>query len=176
MKPFFWIDLEMTGLDETVHKIIEVAVIITDTELKPVDSYHEVVFQPQEVLDQMDDWCKKTHGKTGLTKAVPNGKPIKEVEKDLIHIASRHFAADERIVICGNSVANDQKFIQKYLPDFDRLLHYRLIDVSSFKEVYRTKYGLEFKKKNTHRALDDIQESIKELEYYLSFVKHEPTT
>ncbi len=173
MKNFFWVDLEMTGLDENVDQILEVAVVVTDSELKPLEQYHRIVFQPPEVLESMNDWCKKTHGESGLTKAVATGTPLATVEKDLLDLTERHFGGGrkERIVLCGNSVGNDRRFIDKYMPELAKRLHYRLIDVSSFKEIYRERYGLSFQKQNSHRAVDDILESIKELEFYLSFVK-----
>ena len=174
-KPLFWVDLEMTGLDENAHRIIEVAVIITDVEFKVLEEYHRVVFQPPEVLAAMDDWCKKTHGASGLTAAIPQGTPLAEVEKDLVAIVERHYRKDERVVLTGNSVGNDKRFLDKYLPDLAKRLHYRLIDVSSFKEIFRDRYGFEFRKKSgNHRALDDIRESIEELKGYLAHVKIDP--
>lgn len=173
-KRLFWVDLEMTGLDEKRDHILEVAVLITDPQLKTLDQYHSVVFQPPEILALMDDWCKNTHGKSGLTADVPNGKPLREVEKDLIALANKHYPdGKERIVLCGNSVGNDKRFIDAYWTEFAKKLHYRLVDVSSFKEVYRTRYGLQYRKseEGKHRALDDIVQSVKELEYYLSFIK-----
>ena len=171
MKPLFWIDLEMTGLDEVSDKILEVAVIITDINLKHLEQYHRVVFQPQEVVDAMNDWCKKTHGDSGLTAAIPTGTPLETVEKELLELIGRHYGGKDRVVLAGNSVGNDKRFIDRYMPDFAKRLHYRLIDISSFKEIYREKYNLSFAKQNSHRAVDDIVESIKELEYYLSFIK-----
>jgi oligoribonuclease len=171
MKPLFWIDLEMTGLDESVDTILEVAVIVTDLELKPLEQYHRVVFQPPEVLERMNDWCKRTHGESGLTAAVPGGLPLADVEKELLVLLNRHYGPSERVVLVGNSVGNDKRFVDRYMPELARRLHYRLIDVSSFKEIFREKYGLSFAKKNSHRALDDILESIHELEFYLSFVR-----
>ncbi|MBC7693654.1 MAG: oligoribonuclease [Methylotenera sp.] len=171
MKPLFWIDLEMTGLDEVSDKILEVAVIITDINLKHLEQYHRVVFQPQEVVDGMNDWCKKTHGDSGLTAAIPTGTPLETVEKELLELIGRHYGGKDRVVLAGNSVGNDKRFIDRYMPDFAKRLHYRLIDISSFKEIYREKYNLSFAKQNSHRAVDDIVESIKELEYYLSFIK-----
>lgn len=170
-KPLFWIDLEMTGLDEKTDHILEVAVVITDIELKPLEQYHSVVFQPPEVLASMNDWCKDHHGRSGLTAEVSKGKPLLEVEKDLIALGKRHFKADDRIVLVGNSVGNDRRFIDQYWPEFAKGLHYRLIDVSSYKEIFRERYGLKFEKKNTHRAVEDILESIRELDFYLSYVK-----
>lgn len=170
-KHLFWIDLEMTGLDEQKDHILEVAVMITDLDFHAVAEYDQVVYQTKEVLENMNDWCKEHHGKSGLTAAVPTGKPLADVEKDLIELAKKYFKPDERIVLVGNSVGNDRRFIDRYFPEFAKHLHYRLLDVSSFKEIYREKYGIKFEKKNAHRALGDIQESVAELKHYLSFVK-----
>jgi len=170
-KRLLWVDLEMTGLDDLKDSILEVAAIVTDVELKPLEEYHRVVFQPPEVLENMNDWCKKTHGESGLTAAIPQGTPLPQVEKELLELISRHFSEKERPVLCGNSIGNDRRFIDRYTPELARRLHYRMIDVSSFKEVFRDRYQIEFKKKNSHRAVDDILESIRELEHYLSYVK-----
>jgi oligoribonuclease len=174
-KALFWIDLEMTGLDDEKDSILEVAVVVTNLEFKTLEQYHRVVFQPPEVVAKMNDWCKKTHGESGLTALIPTGTPIKEVERELIELTKRHFGPQERIVLVGNSVGNDRRFIDRYLPDFAKRLHYRLIDVSSYKEIFRDKYQVAFEKKNAHRAVDDIFESIRELELYLSYVKVPPS-
>ena len=171
MKNLLWIDLEMTGLDENVDSILEVAIIITDLDFKPRETYHRIVFQPPEVLEKMNDWCKKTHGESGLTLAVANGTPLATVEKEILELLSRHFSSKDRIVLAGNSVGNDRRFVDNHLPEFAKRLHYRLVDVSSFKEIFREKYGLNFEKKNKHRATGDIEESIRELSFYLSYVK-----
>jgi oligoribonuclease len=172
--PFFWIDLEMTGLDDLKDSILEVAAVVTDLEFKTIEEFDRVVYQPPEVLEKMDDWCKKTHGASGLTEKVKTGAPLAEVETELLALLDRHFPKKEdKAVLCGNSVGNDRRFIDRYLPAFAKRLHYRLIDVSSFKEVFRQKYGIKFDKKNKHRALDDIHESIAELKAYLSYVKKE---
>lgn len=170
-KPFFWIDLEMTGLDDAVDSIIEVAVVITDSQLTPLETLHRVVFQPQEVLERMNDWCKKTHGESGLTAAIPGGTPLSQVEDELLQLIQRHYAPQDRVVLVGNSVGNDKRFIDRYMPSVAKRLHYRVIDVSSFKEVFRERYDLQYPKKNAHRAIDDIHESIQELNYYLSFIQ-----
>jgi len=175
-KRFLWVDLEMTGLNEQEDHILEVAAVITDLELKPIEEFHRVVFQSQSILDAMNDWCKKTHGESGLTAAVPQGTPLKEVERELLTFIDRHFSAKDRPVLCGNSIGNDRRFIDRYCPELAKRLHYRMIDVSSFKEIFRDKYGIEFKKRNSHRAVEDILESIRELEHYLSFVKIPPST
>jgi oligoribonuclease len=179
MKKLFWVDLEMTGLNEVTDVILEVAVIITDLDFKPLEEFHRVVFQPADVMERMDQWCKKTHGESGLTQLVPNGTPIHVVEDELLALAARHFPAafkkdfakKDGIVLVGNSVDNDRRFILKDMPRFSSHLHYRIIDVSSFKEIFRDKFQVEFKKKNAHRAVDDIHESIRELSTYLSYVR-----
>ena len=170
-KHLFWVDLEMTGLDETRDHILEIAVAITDLELKIVHEYQKVVYQSQEIIDGMNDWCKENHGRSGLTAEIPSGTPLDEVEKQVIALCDQFFKKDDRIVIVGNSIGNDRRFIDKYMPHFSKRLHYRMIDVSSFKEIYRERYGVKFEKKNAHRALGDIRESVRELEHYLSFVK-----
>lgn len=169
-QPLFWVDLEMTGLDEKADSILEVAIVITDIDFKPLEEYHRIVFQPQAVLEKMNDWCKKTHGDSGLTAAVPNGTPLSQVEKEVLALIEKHYKSSDRVVLAGNSVGNDKRFIDAYLPEVAKRLHYRLIDVSSFKEIFREKYGLNFGKGNKHRAIDDIHESIKELSFYLSYV------
>lgn len=171
MKTFFWIDLEMTGLDDAKDVILEVAIIVTDLDFKPLETYNEAVFQPQQALDGMDDWCKKTHGDSGLTEKVKKGKPLQKVEEDLLAIIKRHFPTDERVVLCGNSVGNDKRFVDKYMPELAKKLHYRILDVSSFKVVFKNKYKIKFEKKKSHKALEDITESINELKTYLSYVK-----
>ena len=160
----------MTGLDAVNDVIIEVAVVVTDINFKTLEEYHQVVHQPQEKLDGMDDWCKKTHGDSGLSAAVPTGKPLEKVEDELLDLIKRHYDTNDRVIIAGNSVGNDKMFIDRTMPRFSKKLHYRIIDISSFKEVFKSKYKIEFKKKNSHRALDDIYESIRELECYLSHV------
>lgn len=170
-KPFFWIDLEMTGLDDVADSILEVAIVITNSELKPLESLHRVVFQPPEVVEKMNDWCKKTHSESGLTAAIPSGTPLPIVEQEVLQLINRHYSSQDRVILVGNSVGNDKRFIDRYMLDVAKRLHYRVIDVSSFKEVFREKYDIQFQKKNAHRAVDDIHESIRELEYYLSFFK-----
>lgn len=169
MKKMFWVDLEMTGLDEHKDGILEVAVIITDLEFNELETYHRIVYQPAELLETMDEWCKKTHGKSGLSAQVPHGTPLQTVEKELLELAARHFVS-EKIVLCGNSVGNDKRFLDKYTPELAKRIHYRIVDVTSFKEVFRSKYNLVVQKGESHRALDDVRESIGELKRYLAYV------
>lgn len=164
----FWIDLEMTGLDVATDRIIEVAVIITDARLKVLDEYCEAIQTEPKHLAEMSDWCKKTHGESGLVKRIEtHGLELKKVERDLIEIVQKHFKKDQKIVLCGNSVGNDQRFLIRQMPNFASHLHYRIIDVSSFKEIFRVLYQIKYHKQSRHRALDDIKDSIQELRYYL---------
>ncbi len=161
---YLWIDLEMTGLDVEKERIIEVGAIITDTDLNEISSYHSIVKQPQNFLEGMDEWNTKHHGESGLTKKVPDGKSQNEMEVELITWCKKHF--DEPIIIAGNSIGQDRLFLEKYLKDFFKLLHYRQLDVTAFKLAFAPK-GIEFKKKNSHRAIDDIKESIAEFKFFM---------
>lgn len=176
MKKLLWVDLEMTGLNLQTDVILELAAVVTDLDLNTVEQIHYIVRQPQSVLDKMDDWCTKTHGASGLTALVPNGTPLEEVENHLLHLIQRHFKKDERVVLTGNSVGNDRDFILKHMPKVASRLHYRLIDISSWKEIFRDRYGIEVKKANHHRAIDDIFESIKELQTYMGYINLTPKT
>ncbi|MEZ4704567.1 MAG: oligoribonuclease [Bdellovibrionota bacterium] len=171
---FFWIDLEMTGLDPVSDHILEVAVIITNQDFQTKDQFHAIVYQPQEILDQMNEWCVDTHTKSGLVDAIPNGQALQEVEQNLIEFCKPYFPKNN-IILCGNSVHQDRKFIDVHMLEFAKRLHYRIIDISAFKEIFAVKYGKKFEKKEAHRAIDDIEESIAELNYYLSFVHVENT-
>jgi oligoribonuclease len=174
IKKLLWVDLEMTGLDEKSDEILEVAAIITDYELKEIARKHYVVQHPQSVLDNMNDWCKKHHGESGLTALVPTGTPPDQVESEMVAWVQEHFGkkqGKDGAVLAGNSIHNDRRFIDARMPKFAATLHYRMVDVSSFKEVFRERYGVKYDKKNAHRAIDDLHESIAELAHYLSFVK-----
>lgn len=172
MTKMFWLDMEMTGLDVEKEVPIEIAVIICDVELKELETYHAIIKQPKEYLDQMDDWNREHHGASGLTAAVPYGKSPAEVERELTQLIDRHFQG-EPAVLCGNSIGQDRLFINRYFPALAKKLHYRMLDVTSWKVVYQSMLGIRFEKKNSHRAIDDIRESISELQHYLSFLKKE---
>lgn len=173
-RKLLWVDLEMTGLDEKKDKILELAAIVTDYDLNEISSKHYVVYQPLDVLENMNDWCKENHGRSGLTKLVMTGTPQEKVEDELVEWVEEHFGkkhGKEGAVLAGNSIHNDRRFIDAHLPKFAKQLHYRMVDVSSFKEVFRERWGLKYDKKNAHRAIGDLHESIAELKHYLSFVK-----
>lgn len=173
---YFWVDMEMSGLDVAACRVLEVAAIVTDGDFQPLESYEAVVYQPPEVLAAMDAWCQENHGKSGLTAAVAGGKPEALVEQELLGLISRHFRDEEKPILCGNSIGQDRKFIDAYMPTLSRRLHYRMLDVTSFKIVFSGKFGLEYQKKGSHRALGDTLESIAELQHYLSFLPPPPST
>jgi oligoribonuclease len=164
-----WIDLEMTGLNPEVDSIVELAVLVTTLDLTIVGSMEKVIYQPQSVLENMDPWCKEHHGKSGLTAKIPMGEALAKVEDDLCHLITRHFRTPA--ILAGNSISHDRKFIDKYLPKVSALLHYRMLDISSFKLIFDGLYQIKFKKKKNHRALDDIHESLAELKHYLYYIR-----
>ncbi len=173
MTKMLWLDMEMTGLDVEREVPIEVAAIICDLEFNEVETFHAVIRQPQEFLDRMDQWNTEHHAASGLTLAVASGREPAIVERDLIQFVDRHFQG-ESAVLCGNSISQDRLFINKYFPSFARRLHYRMLDVTAWKVIFQSLYKTKFEKKNTHRAIDDIRESIGELRFYLKHVSPKP--
>lgn len=171
-----WIDLEMTGLDPDKDLILEVAVEITDFNLKTIASYESRVKQPRDKLVKL--FASNTFYSQDFTEnrdefldKLDEGKSSADVEKDLIKLVNQHFSR-EPAIIAGNSIYNDRKFISKYWPELDLKLHYRMLDVSSFKVFMQGKYDVDYPKNDTHRAYEDIQASIAELEYYLDWFKN----
>lgn len=165
-----WLDMEMTGLDVEKEVPIEVACIVTDWQFQTLTHYHAIIRQPQEYLDRMDPWNTQHHRESGLTDQVPHGKSPGAVEQELCQLVSLHFGQD-RVILAGNSIGQDRLFINKYFPQLASMLHYRMLDVSAWKIVYNSHFGLKFSKKQAHRALDDVQESIDELKFYLQYIK-----
>jgi oligoribonuclease len=177
MDKLFWIDMEMSGLDVEKEVIIEVAALVTDFDFQIIDSYEAVVKQPQHYIDNMDDWNRKHHGESGLIERIPNGKAPELVEDNLCELVLKYFPCidkDTRPVIAGNSIANDRVFIDRYFKKLSPLLHYRMLDVTSWKVIFNKKFKLYYEKHNAHRALDDILESIDELKFYCTHLKVEP--
>lgn len=166
-----WVDLEMTGLDVEKEVIIEVAAIVTDLHLGVIsEPYHAVVKQPQEYLDNMDAWNKDHHGRSGLLSLIPDGKDPKVVEKELKDYIDYYFNK-EPAILSGNSISQDRKFIEKYMPEVGYLLHYRMLDVTAWKVLMENRFNVKHQKKDVHRATDDIMESIAELKLYVKKVK-----
>ncbi len=167
-----WLDMEMSGLDVNKEAIIEVACIVTDMNFRELDTFETVVKQPQNYLDNMDAWNKETHTKSGLAAKVASGMDPDMVEAKLIDLINKHFPHSltdpkKRPLLAGNSIMQDRLFIDKYFLKLSARLHYRMIDVSSWKVIVNNKFNIEYKKQNAHRALDDIRESIGELRFYL---------
>ena len=165
-----WIDLEMTGLDPEAHKIIEIATIVTDSELNilaegPVLAIH----QPESELDKMDDWCTNTHTGSGLVERIRQSSVTEEQAVAQTIEFLEKWVPRGKSPICGNSIGQDRRFLYKHMPELEEYFHYRYIDVSTLKELTR-RWKPEvldgFSKKGSHLALDDIRESIAELKYY----------
>lgn len=166
-----WVDLEMTGLDPQRHRIIEIGAEITDFDFKSLASYEAIVFQPDEVLADANDWTKQQITTNGLgNKVRAEGRPETDVVRELVQLIHEQFKG-EPAVLAGNSIHQDRAFIRKWWPEVDGLLHYRMLDVSSWKVLMQAKYGVPFQKQEAHRALGDIRESIAELEFYLAWFK-----
>lgn len=164
-----WVDLEMTGLDAQNDVILEVAAEVTDFNFTTVASYEAVIFQNDDALDQANEWAKEQHAKSGLTERVrTQGRPESQVVTEFVDFINEQFNG-EPAILAGNSIHNDRLFIRRWWPEVEALLHYRMLDVSAWKVLMQPKYGAMFEKKEVHRAFDDIQASIAELQYYLSF-------
>jgi oligoribonuclease len=167
-----WLDMEMTGLDPDKERIIEIATILTDGNLTELGTGPElVIHQDDPVLAAMDDWNKSHHGASGLVDRV-RASTVREsdAEAQTLAFINAHVTAKERPVLAGNSIHQDRRFVRRYMPVLEKRLHYRMVDVSSVKELARRWYpeivGKQPQKKETHRALDDIRESIEELRFY----------
>ena len=165
-----WIDMEMTGLQPEVNRVIEVAAVITDKELNilhegPVVAVH----QSDEVLGGMDDWNTETHTRSGLVKRVREST-IDETECERIFIETfRRFVPEGKSPMCGNTIGQDRRFMARWLPNLERYFHYRYVDVSTLKELARRwapEHVKSLPKSTRHQALSDIQESIDELRHY----------
>ena len=179
-----WLDMEMSGLDPARERILELATIVTDANLEVIALGPElVVHQADEVLAAMDAWNTEHHGASGLTDKV-RVSIVDEAaaEAQTLAFIDAHFSARDRPVLCGNSIHQDRRFIRRYMPAFDTRLHYRMVDVSTLKELARRWYPEELLampgKNDSHRALDDIQESVAELRFYRErlFVPKAPRT
>ncbi|MDR3299489.1 MAG: oligoribonuclease [Candidatus Accumulibacter sp.] len=165
-----WLDMEMTGLDPERERIIELAMIVTDSNLETVaESPVWVVHQPDSLLDAMDAWNTGTHGKSGLTARV-RASPLDEATVEAAALAfAREHAPQGISPMCGNSIGQDRRFMVRYMPALEAWFHYRNIDVSTLKELckrWNPDLAKGFKKASAHTALADVRESIEELKYY----------
>ena len=165
-----WIDLEMTGLDPEKERIIEMATIVTDSELNLVAEGPVIAIrQPDSLLDAMDEWCTRTHGESGLTRRVKESSVSeRDAEQETIEFL-KQYVAPGKSPLCGNSIGQDRRFLVKYMPELEGYFHYRNLDVSTIKELarrWRPDVLAGVKKKGSHLALDDIRDSINELRHY----------
>lgn len=169
-----WVDLEMTGLDPVKDRILEVAAIATDWDFKEIATYTAVVkVGPRLMKSRMvgEFWEKFPEVRTALQAQNADGKNGRTVENELLAFLDEHFDAGERVLLAGNSIHQDRKFIDNEWGRLSERLHYRMLDVSAWKIVFDGKYHKRFAKPEAHRALDDIRGSIEELEYYLGKAK-----
>jgi oligoribonuclease len=166
-----WIDCEMTGLDLRRDALIEIAALVTDSELNILDAGIDLVIKPtEEVVEQMSQVVRDMHTTSGLLEALPGGITLAEAEDRVLEYVRAHVPGVKKAPLCGNSIATDRSFLARDMPALDAHLHYRMIDVSSIKELARRWYPRAYfaspVKKGGHRALADITESITELRYY----------
>lgn len=169
-----WLDLEMTGLNPARDTILEIASLITDNDLNIIDFGPSlVIHQPDAQLDAMNEWNTKQHTKSGLLQAVRTSTTsLEEAETQTLHFVQQH-CPRWKAILCGNSIHQDRTFINAYMPRLADYLHYRMVDVSSIKEMLKRWYPndphLEFKKSDQHRALIDTEESVAELQHYKAY-------
>ncbi|XP_318057.4 probable oligoribonuclease [Anopheles gambiae] len=168
-----WIDLEMTGLDVEKDRILEIACIVTDSKLNIIAKGPNIIInEPDVVLAGMNSWCKDHHSKSGLIEAVKKSTySVDQAERDVLDFVKK-YCPERKCPMAGNSIYMDRLFIMKYMPTLNEYLHYRVIDVSTVKELCKrwnqNVYNSSPPKKLAHRALDDIEESINEMKYYKS--------
>ena len=167
-----WIDLEMTGLDPEKDKILEVAAIATNMSLMDMGVFKAVVKVSDKLMKERmvgEFWEKNSESRDALMEQNKKGKPIKEVEAELLKFLDQNFGKE--IYLAGNSIHQDRKFIEREMPKLNKRLHYRMLDVSAWKIYFENGLGRKFVKPENHRAFDDIKGSIEELKWYLTFLK-----
>jgi oligoribonuclease len=166
-----WIDCEMTGLNPEIDCLVEVAVVITNSELEILDAGLDLVIKPRaESWSQMNDFVRQMHTQSGLVDDIENSIELEEAEQLILDYIKKFVPNEKEAPLAGNSIGTDRMFLNRYMPNLDKYLHYRNIDVSSIKELTRRWYPRVYfqlpKKDGGHRALADILESIQELRYY----------
>jgi oligoribonuclease len=166
-----WIDCEMTGLDPAKDQIVEIACIITESDLTEIDEGVTIVIKPDdEPLAAMDEVVVKMHNESGLIHEIPHGTTVADAQTRVLEYVKTHIPESRKAPLAGSSVYVDRMFLANYMPELDAHLHYRLVDVSSIKELTKRWYPKAYyntpEKTGNHRALADIRESIAELRYY----------
>ncbi|MEZ4288433.1 MAG: oligoribonuclease [Polyangiales bacterium] len=174
-----WMDLEMTGLDPDKERIIEIAVLITDAQLNIIAEGPDlVIHQPDDLLNAMDEWNTTHHGESGLIERVRTSEVSEEDAVALVYTFLKMHVPERKAPLAGNSVHQDRRFLSKYMPDVENWLHYRNIEVSTVKELamrwYPEEHAQRPAKRGNHRAMDDIKESIEELQYYRKALFRDP--
>lgn len=171
-----WVDLEMTGLSPTDDLILEVAAIVTDWNFKEIATYQGVIKNKVSAIDKRmaknaEFWDANPDSKNGLLEQNQHGESLAKIEKELLAFIDDNFKDGTPVLLGGNSVHMDRRFIVEKWPKLDARLYYRMLDVSAWKVVFEYKFKKKFLKPDAHRALDDIRGSIIELQYYLSSLK-----
>jgi oligoribonuclease len=166
-----WIDCEMTGLDVDADELVEIAVVVTDFELRLLDPGFQIVIKPDDsAMEHMNDFVREMHSASGLLEEIPHGVSTAEAEFLALEYIQRFVPQEGKAPLAGNTIGTDRMFLAKYMPRIDHWLHYRNVDVSSIKELSRRWYPRAYihapSKGGGHRALADILESIRELGYY----------
>lgn len=178
-KNILWIDLEMTGLDPSADRILEVGAIITDWNFKELATYEAAIKVDATLVEERmfkgpakEFWNSVPETRDALIKQNnETARPVTTIENELLALIEEHFEKDIPVILAGNSIHMDRRFIEVEWKKLNARLHYRMLDVSSWKLVFENKYGKKFAKREAHRALDDIRGSIEELRYYLSKFK-----
>jgi len=172
-----WMDLEMTGLDPENDRILEVAVIATDWDMNELAAYEAVIKVDKNLLSERmevskDFWAKNSHARDGLiAQNTESGRDGQTIESELLEFIKYNFTDDEPVLLAGNSIHQDRRFIVTEWPQLDARLHYRMLDVSAWKVVFANKYRKKFMKPEAHRALSDIRGSIEEMNYYIKYLE-----
>lgn len=167
-----WVDLEMTGLNPEKDRILEVAAIATGWDLKEIACYEGIVKVESELIEERmvgEFWEKNRVAREALTKQNENGKDVGEIERELMGFLGKYFG--DEVILSGNSIHQDRKFIDREMPELSARLHYRMLDVSAWKVYFEGAKGKKFLKPEEHRALSDIRGSIEELKYYVGMLK-----
>ncbi|MFT4532196.1 MAG: oligoribonuclease [Candidatus Saccharimonadales bacterium] len=171
---FLWVDLEMTGLVPDKDVILEVAAEVTDAKLETIGSYESKIKHNKDLvlrrMQQNNWWDSYPDNRDEFLNSLDKAKQLKQVEKELIDLVDEHFGS-EPAVLAGNSIHSDRAFIKQWMPELDLKLHYRMLDVTSWKLIMQSMYNVDFEKSGVHRAFEDIQASIAELQFYLEWFK-----
>jgi len=177
-----WLDLEMTGTDIDSDVILEAAAIATEWEFNEIATFEAVIKQDEALMERQmakakdvwsgrNFWDENSEARNGLFAQNQTGQTQHEVEQALIEFVATHFGSKKEVYLAGNSIHNDRRFIAKYMPELDKKLHYRMLDVTAWKLVFENKFHKKFAQPKDHRAVEDIRRSISELEYYLKKVR-----